>query len=214
MAHFEVKPVKVQVLVDGKSTPGAVVLEDITLEGLRGRWDRKLPDSGDFPLRLHLPDPVNLTARVTWQRLLPSGGALAGVTVTPCDSAAAATLGAYLQRLHAPSRRRAPRVADILPLDVVVPEDEEWYSAIATDLSEDGICVISDHPLPENKRLLVIMLLGWGPPVEVEAHLRWCHPSPWQGFAMGLEFLEPSPAARSEILEYLATDMEPETAHL
>lgn len=191
--------------------PGAVVPEDLSLTGIRGRWERPLPEGKEFRLRLHLHEPVLLRARVAWQRHLPSSGALAGLRFAQPAPRAVAALTQYMETLQTPSRRRSPRVANILPIDVLVPGTDEHFTPVATDLSVDGLCAVNDNPFPEEETLLVILCLGWGPPIEMPATVRWIRQSPWHGYSMGLQFVDPAPAAVEEIRAYLATGLQADT---
>lgn len=181
------------------------VLEDLSPEGLRGRWDQPLPEDQEFRLRLHFQEPAQFRARVVWQRILPGGGVLVGVSFTPLSEADAASLARHLETMQASTRRRSARVAYPLPINLFTADGKGHLTALATDLGMTGLCALHATALPQGQEVIVMATLGGGPPVEVRAVVRWARPSEeqGQGHLMGLEFVDPSPTVLEEIRIYL-----------
>lgn len=95
--------------------------------------------------------------------------------------------------------RRAPRV----PLDVRV---NFAFDAIAhtKDISEGGVCIISEEPLEEGKFLnLVFGLPDRDHDVQVIGKVMWSKKSTENFFENGVQFWDISDEAQKEIKDYL-----------
>ena len=190
----------VDVEEDGIPVPSSLIPHDISSGGVRGRWERPLPE-GRFDLRLEVGDGVETCARVAWQRLLPGGGAIAGVSFDDLDDLSRERLGRYLDALQAPPRRRSPRYADVLPVEVL--SGDSSITAIASDVSAEGLQIATDLPLLEATAVTVLAPLTWGVPLELPATVRWRRQTANEGHMAGLEFHPLSPEARASLAAYL-----------
>ncbi len=189
--------------MDGYLVPSAVMPSDLSLAGIRGRWERPLPEGADFPLYLDLGKPIKLTARVAWQRKLPNDAAEAGLHFTKVSKRAQAALKTYIKGLEQASRRTAPRVEDIIPVEILLAEGEESFTTIASDLSRDGLQVTNDFALPTQGTFKVLLPLSWDAPLELNASVRWQKKTAFGGVLAGLQFLDVSPEMGNLIDMYI-----------
>lgn len=186
---------------DGIMVPGCLVPHDLSTAGVSGKWERPLPDA-DFTLHLELAgDVVDARARVAWQHPLPGGRVLAGVSFVSLGSPSRELLDSYLQALQIPSRRRSPRFSDILPVEVVGVDDS--VTAIASDISAEGLQMTTDERLPECDELTLLVPLTWDVPLSLSAVVRWRRITQNGGQRAGLEFTHLSEYNRSRIEDYL-----------
>lgn len=191
----------VDVEEDGILVPGSLVPHDISMGGVRGKWERALPATA-FTLRLEVGDGVESHAHTAWQRLLPSGGAIAGVSFVDLDETSREALTRYLAVLQAPPRRRYPRYADVLPVEVLCGDRN--FTAIASDVSAEGLQIASDFDVPEAGPVTILAPLTWGVPLEIAATVRWWRETAHGGRMAGLEFDPLSPEARTTLAAYLS----------
>jgi hypothetical protein len=186
---------------EGIMVPGALFPHDLSIGGVRGKWERPLP-SGEFRLRLEIAAAVvDLGARVAWERPLPGGAILAGVSFIDLSDAARGHLSRYLEALQTPSRRRAPRFSDVLPVEILC--GDQSLTAIASDMSVDGLQLTTDETVPACEDVLLLLPLTWDVPLEVPARVRWRRTTPHGGEIAGLEFGLLQAAAREGIEAYL-----------
>ena len=97
------------------------------------------------------------------------------------------------------NQRRSPRV----PLDVRVNYD---FNAIAhsKDISEGGICLITEQPLVEGKMIsLVFQLPGRAKPIESVGKVMWSRKATEHLHENGVSFWEINEKEHLEIKEYL-----------
>lgn len=193
-------PMLAQVAMDGVLVPVGVAPHDLSSRGLRGKWESRLPEGGPFALHLTLGKVAKFTARVAWQRPLPRGAVLAGVTFVRTSKSASAAVQAYLDAVQAETRRADERVPDIVPVEVITADDDETFIAIATNLSRSGLQLANDGPLPEGAPLSLLLPLTWAPPLELRAEVRWQRSTVFGGWEAGLQFVDVPPDGR-EILE-------------
>lgn len=185
---------------DGIMVPGALLPHDISTAGVRGKWERPLPE-GSFALHLEVADGVECLARAAWQRLLPSGGSIAGVGFIHISEDAQASLQAYVDALQAPPRRRSPRYSDVLPVELI--DGDSSLTAIACDVSIEGLQITSDAALPDSDAVTLLLPLTWGVPLEVGARICWRRDTTHGQRLAGLEFTAMSQEAREALTAYL-----------
>lgn len=193
-------PLLAAVAIDGLMVPMAVAPHDLSPRGIRGKWDGRLPEREPFALQLSLGRSARFTAKVAWQRDLPRGAALAGVTFVRPSKTATAAVQAYLAALQTETRRADERVPDIVPVEVMAAGEQESFTAIATNLSRAGLQIANDDPLPEGAALSLLLPLTWAPPLELRAHVRWQRANAFGGWEVGLQFVD-LPADCREVLE-------------
>lgn len=175
----------VDVEEDGILVPGALVPHDISPGGVRGKWERPLPPE-TFTLHLEIGDGVETQARMAWQRLLPGGGTIAGVSFLELSEEGRQRIEQYLAALQVPPRRRSPRYPDVLPVEVL--HSDTSLTAIASDVSANGLQIATDDVLPAVDGVTLLLPLTWGVPLEVSATIRWRRETPHGGRIAGLEF--------------------------
>jgi hypothetical protein len=176
----------------GYLVPSVVMPYDLSLQGIRGRWERPLPEGVDFPLYLDLgrARPVKLTARVAWQQALPPSATMAGLHFVKPSKQAQGALRSYLKGLQQATRRETERIEDIIPVEIILREDEESFTTIASDLSRDGLQVTNDFPLPQESTFRVLLPLSWDAPLELTARVRWQKQTAFGGSVAGLQFVD------------------------
>lgn len=99
-------------------------------------------------------------------------------------------------------QRRAPRV----PIDVRVNYD---FDAIAhtKDISEGGICLITEHPLTEGKMIsLVFQLPGRALPIESVGKVMWSRNATEHLNENGISFWDIKEKEHQEIKDFLASE--------
>ena len=101
-------------------------------------------------------------------------------------------------------KRRSPRI----PLDVRVNYD---FDAIAhsKDISEGGICLITEQALEKGKMLnLVFQLPGRHKPIEAIGKVMWCRKSLEYLHEIGISFWQIKAKEHQEIKEYLEQSLD------
>jgi hypothetical protein len=99
----------------------------------------------------------------------------------------------------AEDQRRSPRI----PLDVRVNYD---FNAIAhsKDISEDGICLITEQPLEEGKMLnLGFQLPDRSSPIESVGKVMWCRKASEHLHEIGIRFWDIKETEQQEIKKHL-----------
>ena len=186
------RPIRVEIPIDGYLVPSTVTPHDLSLSGIRGRWENALPEGEDFPMYLDLGKPIKLIARVAWQRKLPHDSAVSGLHFVKVSKRAAQAIRGYIKGLQQVTRRTAPRVDDIIPVEILTSSGAESFTTIASDLSRDGIQLSNDFALPDEHPIKVLLPLSWDAPIEVDAQVRWQKKTSFGGYSVGLQFINTS----------------------
>jgi hypothetical protein len=183
------RPLHAEVGMDDVLVPGAVTPYDLSENGISGKWEWALPPDRDFELVLNLGKRVKMKARVVWQRPLPDHQHhMAGLAFLPLSKSAVSALRAYLRSLQGEGRRASERVADVLPVELLVPQSEESITLIASDLSREGLQLTCDFPLENLAQVHLLLPLTLEAPLEVKGHVRWVQPTPFGGSLAGVQF--------------------------
>ncbi|MHB2019400.1 MAG: PilZ domain-containing protein [Candidatus Xenobia bacterium] len=199
------KPLRVEIPIGDYLVPSTVLPHDLSLNGLRGRWETALPETGEFPVYIELGKPVRFTAKVAWQRRLPQDAVLAGLAFTKVSKRAVAALKAYMKGMQQETRRTSVRVEDILPIEVIMADGKKSFTTIASDLSREGLQITNDFALPEEQDLTLLLPLAWEAPMEVTARVRWQKTTAFGGSISGLQFVDPSSEVLQRMDEYITT---------
>ena len=102
-------------------------------------------------------------------------------------------------------RRREPRYE--IKVDVNYTHDETYLYSHTGNISEMGIFLVTDQPLPvETKIDLRFAVPGESEPLRVQGEVRWVvHPGSGPQAGMGVKFVDPSEEFRERIRMLIRT---------
>ena len=102
-------------------------------------------------------------------------------------------------------RRREPRHA--LKIDVNYIHDETYLYSHTGNISEMGIFLLTEQPLPVDTKIeLRFAAPGQPEPLRVQGEVRWVvHPGSGAPAGMGIKFVDPTDEFRQRVRELIRT---------
>lgn len=102
-------------------------------------------------------------------------------------------------------RRREPRYD--IKIDVNYTHDETYLYSHTGNISEMGIFLVTDHPLPVDTQIeLRFAVPGEHEPMQIQGEVRWVvHQGSGPQAGMGVKFVEPGDEFRERIRELIRT---------
>lgn len=188
------KMMAAELVLDPQVEPRACFLsiQDVDARGMRVHADQDLEPGSSLRVHLFSEEILDLPVVVEGLQDLHGGLWRIDLRFAPATDRDAQAIERLVGALAPQNRRRSVRVHRVLAVEVLL----EGSEACTMDLSESGMRVLHEAPLPVGHDIPLRLQLGFGaPPLEVTGRVAWQNEEGSNHFRIGLEFVGLTPQA-------------------
>lgn len=195
---------KSEITFNNQTTNCFVYIVDVSEGGMKIHVDFPLPDNIEFKIKFYLDEPLEVTAKMIWQKTLVGGMNVAGISFVTISDDDKEKINRFIFKYSPEGKRKSFRLNRVLAVETTTEGLEEKFYALTYDMSPKGMRISTEQDLEEAKEYDFRILLDFDkPPISVKGKIVWLKENFSGNNSIGIEFLNISDENAARINNFI-----------